>query len=401
MFRFSNRLVLLCLLFGSSFYLLLRSSSVSSSSNTSRFGAPTTDNPGPLVTLASSMNRLNTTLIPTILSLVSQSLPPKRIHVFLPTTDRPHIKQHGLLPLALRHERVRVDYVDDIGPATKLLPLLESIINAAREEGGKADEPILDERIVVLDDDHAYSPQLLETLVNSFEELGGDKVVAMRGWRVRRELEWGVAGDQLWRHVVEGTKIRKPYRVGVVTANEGYLVLPRFFLPPQSTADQKSQTIPQSVPILDYSKAPESAHLVDDIWISHHLSLARVPRYVVPLAPSFPSLDLTDYVPNNHPLEHHMSSHSVSRGDANTQVLLWGRGVWEGEEREILFKGAGSGKETVGPGSEEKMEQSESIWWDERPNGMEPEWNGWWSSVRTEWGRWRLRRWVDRVWLRV
>lgn len=75
--------------------------------------------------------------------------------------------------------------------------------------------------IVVVDDDHAYSTELVETLVRGHERDRG-RVVGLRGWRVRRDLVWGVVREEYWRYVVRGWELKKgtEWRVGVVTANE-------------------------------------------------------------------------------------------------------------------------------------------------------------------------------------
>lgn len=190
-------------------------------------GAPSPAPRGPIVTLSSVAARFNTTLSTTLLSLVGQSLPPSAIRVFLPHSSAETfdaLTSTGTLPAIFRHPLIHVEFVRDRGPATKLLPALEQLVGRARS----GDIAALDERLVVVDDDHAYSPELLKTLVVRFERLKLERaecvevgcVVGFRGWRLRRDLEWGVAPKDLWRHVVVGTKIRREYRVGVMTANE-------------------------------------------------------------------------------------------------------------------------------------------------------------------------------------
>jgi hypothetical protein len=187
------------------------------------------------------------------------------------------------------------------------------------------------------DDDHAYTPYMLQTLISAHLSFSspssspsshpsGPAALGFRGWRIRRDMEWGVAQEELSWHVIHGWQIAEPYRVGIVTANEGYLVLPRFFV--GHSSDGNKPDINGSVPVLETRSppAPPSAHLVDDIWINGHLSLRSIPRYVIP-SPSFQSLDVTSY----RALESHMNRDGVSRFQANTDTLRWFARGWEDE----------------------------------------------------------------------
>jgi hypothetical protein len=136
------------------------------------------------------------------------------------------------------------------------------------------------------------------------------------------DLSWGVAWDEVDRHVIAGYRLATPYRVGVLTANEGYLVLPRFFLPPASTPP-----LAHAAPLLDGpSLARTPAHLVDDIWMAGSLAVARVPRLVVPL-PAPPSADVTVV----HTLETHMAAAGMDRGAANNAALGLFADAWRAE----------------------------------------------------------------------
>jgi hypothetical protein len=58
-----------------------------------------------------------------------------------------------------------------------------------------------------------------------------------------------------------GTTIRRPHKVDILQGYSGYLVRPRFF-------DFKS--------VADYSRAPQSAFFVDDVWFSAHCKADKV-----------------------------------------------------------------------------------------------------------------------------
>jgi hypothetical protein len=120
--------------------------------------------------------------------------------------------------------------------------------------------------------------------------------------------------------------------VGVLTANEGYLVLPRFFVPldvlRNLEAPSTSTSLVTSVPLVDTAKMALTgrAHLVDDIWMAGCLSSQLIPRYIVPL-PGPVSQDVTI----SHPLEAHMSKDGTDRATANDETLGAFVDAWKGE----------------------------------------------------------------------
>ncbi|GAA5898492.1 hypothetical protein JCM6882_007796 [Rhodosporidiobolus microsporus] len=375
---------------------------------------PPTSLPRPVVSLTSNWRRLNTSLPPTLWSLVRQSHLPASIRVHLPLErDEDQANLEALDPV-FRHPLVDVRYVKDEGPATKFLPALRE----AFERAADGDLAALDEPVLVLDDDHIYSPVLVETLTRAFVEKKA--AVALRGWRVREDLRWGVSGwEELQRHVVEGWKIRRPYQVGVITANEGYILSPSMLLPPSvrasltpSLSDRDplhpsgsslssinlAALDPSSIPLFSPpANAPESLHLVDDILLSGSLSAASTPRWVVPLPPPNPrSLDITppartqqekDGGPRS-PLEHHLLEHGMSRAQANDEVLGWFGDAWAKERDEASGGGEGS------------------LWYDMRPEAErrrdgrvgEPEWAGWMSRTWSELAKYAFWKRARRRW---
>jgi len=132
---------------------------------------------------------------------------------------------------------------------------------------------------------------------------------------VRPDLKWGVTLNELDRHVQHGHRLAEPYSVGVLTANEGYLVTPRMFLP--QVSPNTHPPISALAPILNTKTLMSSpAHLVDDIWMAGSLATRGVSRYVIPL-PGPPSIDVTV----THTLEEHMGTDGMSRAQANTAAL--------------------------------------------------------------------------------
>ncbi|GAA6015754.1 hypothetical protein JCM10207_008786 [Rhodosporidiobolus poonsookiae] len=303
-----------------------------------------------VVSLSSTPARLDSTLPPTLWSLVRQSVPPSSIRVHLPlellSPDGPALLD---LDPIYRHPLVDVRYVPDRGPATKFLPALESAFALARE----GDLSALSAPLLIVDDDHVYSPALVETLVRAWVEKKGEAVIALRGWRVREDLHWGVGWGDLKRHVVEGWRLKEPYQVGVVTANEGYLLTPSLFLPPALRASLSHPSFsPSALPapaLFSYAPpAPPAAHLVDDIWLSGHLALCAVPRFVVPLrAPEPPSVDITPPAQpeekggGRSPVEKHLEEHGQTRAQANDETLRFFAEAWAADRD--LSGGEGGG----------------------------------------------------------
>jgi hypothetical protein len=134
----------------------------------------------------------------------------------------------------------------DRGPATKFLPVLEKLKNT-------------ETWVFVCDDDHWYSPYLVESLLKYSRK---DAAVGARGWRIDESFRWGTPPSY------HGWEIMEPWQVGILTANQGYLLLSSWF---------------KDSDIFDYSKAPLEAQAVDDIWINGHLAKLGIQRFIVPL----------------------------------------------------------------------------------------------------------------------
>lgn len=142
-------------------------------------------------------------------------------------------------------------------------------------------------------------------------------------------------------HVAEGWRLAEPFQVGVLTANDAYLVRPKFFIDP--AAQEQSQDWSQRAPLLDYARLNDSAaHLVDDIWLNGHLCKNGIPRYVVPLIPSssvsswssvllandaIPSIDVT----KAHTLEGRIQREGFTRTTANWVALSLFEKAWRAE----------------------------------------------------------------------
>ncbi|KAL0959805.1 hypothetical protein HGRIS_011486 [Hohenbuehelia grisea] len=310
-----------------------------------------------IISLASSHHRLDNELPVAIRSLTRQAASPREIRVYFPESDKAAVQARlsstpGSEPLSawLLHHLVKMHFVQDVGPATKFVPVLTDMMD--KHDAG--DRDALDQPLIIVDDDHSYSPNLVATLL-SIHDQQPFVAVGLRGWRIRSDLEWGVSWDEMDRHVQYGYRLAEPYRVGVLTANEGYLVTPRMFLPPKTSTSYSP--ISKLAPILDIQKLmSSSAHLVDDIWMAGSLATQGVMRYIVPL-PGSPSLDVT----TTHTLEKHMESEGKSRGGANTETLHMFSEAFSKEKLWYRFeKDVKGAKGVVSPATTEA--EQEPVW---------------------------------------
>ena len=210
-----------------------------------------------LTTIPSRIGRIGATLR----SLLAQSKSPDHIRLHLPEQSR----REGIayeIPDWLRDLRsVRIIPCADEGPATKLLPALTLAAH---------------QRLLVVDDDRIFKPHLVAQFDDWSHRLP-DMALGSRGWNVPADLTdrpTTLLADILKRAPVPllATRIDRPTPIDILQGVGGLLVKPRFFDPEE---------------VHDFSRAPEAARTVDDVWLSAH---CLVPRRVVPIRRSnFPS----------------------------------------------------------------------------------------------------------------
>lgn len=204
-------------------------------------------------------------VLPTLKSLLLQTVPPEKILLHLPEHSRREQVEY-LVPEELRNlEVIQIVRCPDWGPATKILPaLLES-------------DP--DQRVVAVDDDRIYRSTLLEDLLSASER-HPDAAVGCFGLivpldrvdRRRGLLGRTIDGLRFRRGVsLRGSRLRRPLPVDILHGYGGVMVRPGFF---------------DLVRLADLHGAPEAAWLEDDTWFAAH---CRVPKLIVPSKPgSFP-----------------------------------------------------------------------------------------------------------------
>jgi hypothetical protein len=118
-----------------------------------------------------------------------------------------------------------------------------------------------------VDDDRVYQPHLVSQMTAAAERYP-DAAVAGSGWNAPHDLIdrpttiiGGLSGDP--QVPVKATRVRGAREVDIVQGLAGYVVRPRFF---------------DLAAVADYSRAPDAAFFVDDVWISAH---CRAPKLVV------------------------------------------------------------------------------------------------------------------------
>ena len=207
------------------------------------------DAPRVIVSLSTVPGRINN-LRATIRSLLKQTRPPDEIILAVPEFSIREKRPYVVPEYLLRLPRVRILCSRrDWGPATKFIPVIREELGAGR----------VDTLIMVVDDDRVYPRDALETYLHYNQQLPG-AALCFRGAAMPRTLDWRDA------RMIKASELRQPEAVAVITGCGSYLIQPRFF-------DES---------LWDYSRAPQGAFFMDDIWISGCLTCRKVRRYVVP-----------------------------------------------------------------------------------------------------------------------
>jgi hypothetical protein len=202
-----------------------------------------------IVSLSTVPDRIGN-LGPTIRSLLKQTRPPDEIVLAIPEFSVRERRPYLVPKYISRLPRVRVLHCPkDWGPATKFIGAIQDELATGRENT----------LIMVVDDDRLYPRDALETYLHYSQQLP-DAALCFRGAAMPRTLDWRDA------RMIKASKLREPEAVAVITGCGSYLIQPRFF-------DES---------LWDYSKAPEAAFYMDDIWVSGCLTRRKVQRYVVP-----------------------------------------------------------------------------------------------------------------------
>lgn len=231
---------------------------------------------------------------PMINSVLDQTVRPTRIFLNLPEKTQKG-KKYVLPGFIEDNSFIAVRVIKkDLGPATKLLPTLES-------------EPAA--LIVVVDDDQVYPVNLIENYLRYHQEFP-DEALTLCGWKVPE------AFDHSRRQILRGAglsvfdpngNITEPQHVDILQGASSYMVQRRFF------RDD----------LFDYKGAPEGAFYSDDIWISGQLALNGVGCKVIPASSAYIRMELAAMINKPSLLR------TVNRdGQNNSAVYEYFRSVW-------------------------------------------------------------------------
>lgn len=148
----------------------------------------------------------------------------------------------------LRAVRI-VWHKEDPGPSLKYLGALGL--------HGEASDPL----IVVVDDDVLYPRELVASLVeaSTAEAAAGKRVYCLRGWSIHRTLSWD---SSILFTAEPGCEIP----VAVVTGHGGYAIRP---------------SLVGGTRLWTVIDAPDECRMMDDIWISGHLSAWGVRKLLI------------------------------------------------------------------------------------------------------------------------
>lgn len=176
---------------------------------------------------------------PTLVSLLTQSIPPTEIALNIPIKTRKGLS-YTIPSFLINQNRIKIYRVPvDEGPATKLLPTLR------REKPNTI--------IVVVDDDMIYPPNMIERLLEKFNYYKRRAAIATYGTLLSEDNQLPSIPS------ICSTAVTSSEELDFLYGFAGYLVTPAMFHP--------------DVFALLHPDTPKEAISVDDIWFSGWLRL--------------------------------------------------------------------------------------------------------------------------------
>jgi hypothetical protein len=168
-----------------------------------------------MTTLPSRIGRIETAMK----SLLNQRLVAKAIRIHVPAFSRREQRPYDVPGWLRRTPSVEIVECDDYGPATKVIPALQTSAP--------------DQRLLVVDDDRIYHPWFIEQMIAASEAYP-NVVVAGSGWDAPADL---VDRPTTLSATIRGqapapikcTRVRGRRDVDIVQGLSGYLVRPSFF----------------------------------------------------------------------------------------------------------------------------------------------------------------------------
>ena len=197
----------------------------------------------------------------TLKSLLAQTRCPQAIHLWLPRSNARLGGAAYELSGELQHfvsssrlVQVHREFVD-IGPASKLVPLLLSAASLSLSP---------QQAVVVLDDDVLYSERMLQQY-DCYDALLPDAAIGFWGGTLTDPLLQPDKEVEGW----QGRRLLAPKPVDILFGTASFRVKPAFF----------NLTVIAAFP----SPAPSAARYEDDLYFSGMLQLQSVRRYAVPI----------------------------------------------------------------------------------------------------------------------
>jgi hypothetical protein len=190
--------------------------------------------------------------IQTIESLSGQVVKADEICIWLPKKPIRDTKSVDNIPDFLIRKGIRVEFVDDVGSATKLLPALKRYWNEKQTI------------IVTADDDQIYPPEWFGGLV-TYADIYKNACLGYRGKRFLRIGKTILSYSYNMARFYFGHKIEAPIKVDIITGTWGALYRVGFFTEEVFDLDVSS-------PML----------FTDDIWFSGELAKNKIEKYVIP-----------------------------------------------------------------------------------------------------------------------
>ena len=222
----------------------------------------------------------------TLKSLLYQHRLPKKIFLNLPKYSTRENCQYCVPDDLFNLATVEIVRCEDYGPATKFIPTLNRVND--------------DQLVIVVDDDRIYSPYLIADLEKA-ASISPDTAYGLSGWIVPKDCvdrPTTILSNLFMRPPapIRARRLTKPKQVDILQGLSGYAIRPRFF---EHISD-----------LLDYSRAPEAAFFVDDVWMSAHCSR---PKAVLPTKRSnHQAWKLSSFYKNN-------SLGLINRGDGKPE----------------------------------------------------------------------------------
>jgi hypothetical protein len=209
-----------------------------------------------VISLTSVPSRLNTLRL-VLNGLLAQTVRGVAIELHIAASIRSTGDRWTTFPSWLRELRAIniTEHAEDPGPMMKYLPALNMTVERL---------------VIVVDDDVLYPSDLVQRLLDADQRWSYLAAICYRGWRIHRDLSWE-------RSVLTPASNAEDVPIGIMTGHGAYCLR-------SNHLDLRN--------LNNLCSAPDDCWMMDDIWISGHLSqactakrlIAGSRRYKIPIA---------------------------------------------------------------------------------------------------------------------